>query len=159
MLLVSGRHISTQAASIRSRCGALNCVRKNSSRVSCLRSWPNHKGSPVSERVGDELLVPGQQRVRLRDGRQFFQGFSSQPPRDLSQCRLVTFRKQESTLDLTSHRPPSAPKAFWIPLDLHPSESEIVDAVFQPEKPIQGEPGESCRIRDFNAFEFFDHTA
>jgi hypothetical protein len=51
-----------------------------------------------------------------------------------------------------------APKHFGFPLDPHPSESEIVDAVFQPEKPIRGEPVESCNLRYFNSFEFFDHT-
>jgi hypothetical protein len=39
------------------------------------------------------------------------------------------------------------------------SESEIVDAVFQSEKSIRGEPVESCKLRYFNSFEFFDHTA
>jgi len=38
-------------------------------------------------------------------------------------------------------------------------ESEIVDAVFQPEKPIRGEPVESCKLRYFNSFEFFDITS
>ena len=33
----------------------------------------------------------GQQRIRLRDSRQFFQGFPSEPLGDLSQCRLFTF--------------------------------------------------------------------
>jgi hypothetical protein len=42
--------------------------------------------------------------------------------------------------------------------DLPPIESEIVDAVFQSEKSIRGEPVESCRLRYFNSFEFFDHT-
>jgi len=37
------------------------------------------------ELVGDELSVPGQQRIRLRDSRQFFQGFPSKPVGDLSQ--------------------------------------------------------------------------
>jgi hypothetical protein len=50
------------------------------------------------------------------------------------------------------------PKHFGFPLDVHPSESEIVDAVFQPEKPIRGEPVESCKLRFFNSVEFFDHT-
>ena len=44
------------------------------------------------------------------------------------------------------------------PLDLQHRESEIVDAVFQWEKPIRGEPVESCKLRYFNSFEFFDHT-
>jgi hypothetical protein len=44
------------------------------------------------------------------------------------------------------------------PLDLQHRESEIVDAVFQPEKSIRGEPVESCKLRYFNSFEFFDHT-
>jgi hypothetical protein len=35
---------------------------------------------------------------------------------------------------------------------------EIVDAVFQPEKPIRGEPVESGKFRYFNSFEFFDLT-
>ena len=34
---------------------------------------------------GDELSVPGQQRIRFRDSCQFFQGFPSQPMGDLSQ--------------------------------------------------------------------------
>ena len=34
---------------------------------------------------GDELSVPGQQRIRFRDSRQFFQGFPSQPVGDLRQ--------------------------------------------------------------------------
>jgi hypothetical protein len=33
----------------------------------------------------------GQQRIRLRDSRQFFQGFPSEPLGDLRQCRLFTF--------------------------------------------------------------------
>jgi len=40
------------------------------------------------ELVGDELSVPGQQRIRLRDSRQFFQGFPSKPLGDLSQRSL-----------------------------------------------------------------------
>jgi hypothetical protein len=44
------------------------------------------------------------------------------------------------------------------PPNLQPSESEIVDAVFQSEKSIRGEPVESCKLRYFNSFEFFDHT-
>ena len=39
-----------------------------------------------------------------------------------------------------------------------PRGSEIVDAVFQSEKSIRGEPVESCKLRYFNSFEFFDHT-
>jgi len=39
-----------------------------------------------------------------------------------------------------------------------PHESEIADAVFQSEKFIRGEPVESCELRYFNSFEFFDHT-
>jgi hypothetical protein len=50
------------------------------------------------------------------------------------------------------------PKHFAFPPDLHPSESEIVDAVFQSEKPFRGEPVESWKLRYFNSFEFFDHT-
>lgn len=51
------------------------------------------------------------------------------------------------------------PKAFCIPHpNLQPRESEIVDAVLQSEKPIRGEPVESCKLRYFNSFEFFDHT-
>src|ERR1035438_2270911 len=34
---------------------------------------------------GDELSVPGQQRIRFRDRRQFCQGFPSQPVGDLRQ--------------------------------------------------------------------------
>jgi hypothetical protein len=44
------------------------------------------------------------------------------------------------------------------PLNLQPRESEIVDAVFQSEKTIRGEPVKSCKLRYFNPFEFFDHT-
>jgi hypothetical protein len=43
------------------------------------------------EFVGDELSVPGQQRFRLRDSRQFFQGFPSEPLGDLRQRRFFTF--------------------------------------------------------------------
>ena len=50
------------------------------------------------------------------------------------------------------------PKHLGFPLDLPPIESEIVDAVFQSEKSIRGEPVESCKLRYFNSFEFFDHT-
>ena len=35
--------------------------------------------------VGDELSVPGQQRIRFRDSCQFFQGLPSEPVGDLSQ--------------------------------------------------------------------------
>jgi len=45
------------------------------------------------------------------------------------------------------------------PLDLQHRESEIVDAVFQSEKSIRGAPVESYKLRYFNSFEFFDHTA
>jgi hypothetical protein len=37
------------------------------------------------ELVGDELSIPDEQRSRLRDSRQFFQGFPSKPLGDLSQ--------------------------------------------------------------------------
>ena len=37
------------------------------------------------ELVGDELSVPGQQRIRFRDSRQFFQGLPFEPVGDLSQ--------------------------------------------------------------------------
>jgi hypothetical protein len=47
---------------------------------------------------------------------------------------------------------------FGLPPNLQPRESEIVDAVFQSEKSIRGEPVESCKLRYFNSFEFFDHT-
>jgi hypothetical protein len=50
------------------------------------------------------------------------------------------------------------PKHLGFPLNLQPRESEIVDAVFQSEKSIRGEPVESCNLRYFNSFEFFDHT-
>ena len=89
--------------------------------------------------------------------------------------------KQHSTLDLTSQDPVLCPKILvpqqeflidrsgdvghhprpkhpGFPLDLPPIESEIVDAVFQPEKPIRGEPVESCKLRYLNSFKFFDHT-
>jgi hypothetical protein len=110
---------------------------------------------------------------------QIFLSLASQPVSNLTQCRLFTFRKQQSTLDLTSQDPVLCPKIFvpqqeflidrsgdvghhpkhfGFPLDLHPGESEIVDAVFQSEKPIRGELVESCKLRYFNSFEFFDHT-
>ena len=44
------------------------------------------------------------------------------------------------------------------PLNLQPRESEIVDTVFQSEKPIRGEPVESSKLRYFNSFEFLDHS-
>jgi hypothetical protein len=50
------------------------------------------------------------------------------------------------------------PKHLGFPLDLPPIESEIVDAVFQSENSIRGEPVESGKLRYFNSFEFFDHT-
>jgi hypothetical protein len=50
------------------------------------------------------------------------------------------------------------PKHFGFPPNLHPGESEIVDAVFQSEKPFRGELVESCKLRHFNSFELFDHT-
>jgi hypothetical protein len=50
------------------------------------------------------------------------------------------------------------PKHLGFPLDLLTIESEIVDAVFQSEKTIRGEPVESCKLRYFNSFEFIDHT-
>ena len=37
-------------------------------------------------------------------------------------------------------------------------ESEILDPVLQLEKSIRREPVESCKLRYFNPFEFFDHT-
>src|SRR5437016_1855391 len=37
------------------------------------------------ELVGNELSVPGQQRIRFRDSRQFFQGLPFEPVGDLSQ--------------------------------------------------------------------------
>jgi hypothetical protein len=49
MLLVNGRHMSTHPASMRFLWLSCNCVRKNSSNVSCLRARPNHNGSPVSK--------------------------------------------------------------------------------------------------------------
>jgi len=54
-----------------------------------------------------------------------------------------------------SHHP--HPKAFWILpelTDLQPSESEIVNAGFQSEKSIRGEPMESCKLRYFNSLVF-----
>jgi hypothetical protein len=74
-------------------------------------------------------------------------------------CPKIFVPQQEFLIDRSGdvgHHP--RPKHFGFPLDLHPSESEIVDAVFQPEKPIRGEPVESCKLRYFNSFEFFDHT-
>jgi len=47
-------------------------------------------------------------------------------------------------------------KAFSIPPNLQPRESEIVDALFQSEKSIRDEPVDSCKLRYFNLFEFFD---
>jgi hypothetical protein len=49
ILLVNGRHISTQAVAMRFLWLSFSSVRKNSSSVSCLRSCPNHKGSPISK--------------------------------------------------------------------------------------------------------------
>ena len=49
-------------------------------------------------------------------------------------------------------------QAFAFPLNLQPRESEIVTPFFQSEKSIRGEPMESCTLRYFNSFEFFDHT-
>ena len=54
----------------------------------------------------------GQQRIRLRDSREFLQGFPSEPLCDLRQCRLFPFRKQQSTLDLTSQDPVLCSKIF-----------------------------------------------
>ena len=51
------------------------------------------------------------------------------------------------------------PKHLGFPLDLPPIESKIVGADFQSEKSIRGEPVESCKLRYFNSFEFFDHAA
>src|SRR6266550_7032000 len=44
MLLLNGRYISTQAASMRFRWLSFSWVRKNSSSVSCLRSFPKPQG-------------------------------------------------------------------------------------------------------------------
>jgi hypothetical protein len=74
-------------------------------------------------------------------------------------CPKIFVPQQEFLIDRSGdvgHHP--RPKHFGFPLDLPPIESEIVDAVFQPEKPIRGEPVESCKLRYFNSFEFFDHT-
>jgi hypothetical protein len=71
----------------------------------------------------------------------------------------ISVAQQEFLIDRSGdvgHHP--RPKHLGFPLDLHPSESEIVDAVFQPEKSIRGEPVESCKLRYFNSFEFFDFT-
>jgi hypothetical protein len=57
----------------------------------------------------------------------------------------------------TAHRCPWQ-KHLGFPLDLPPIESEIVDAVLPSEKFIRGEAVESCKLRYFNSFEFFDHT-
>jgi hypothetical protein len=57
--------------------------------------------------------------------------------------------------DVSKH---ACPKHFGFPPNLQPRESEIEDAVLQPEKPIRGELVESCKLRYFNSFEFFDHT-
>jgi hypothetical protein len=78
-----------------------------------------------------------------------------------AQCQAkITIRQpQEFLIDRSSdvgHHP--RPKHLGFPLDLPPIESEIVDAVFQSEKPIRGEHVESCKLRYFNSFEFFDHT-
>ena len=74
-------------------------------------------------------------------------------------CPKIFVPQQEFLIDRSGDvgRHPR-PKHFGFPLDLPPSESEIVDAVFQPEKPIRGEPVESFKLRYFNSFEFFDHT-
>src|SRR5947208_9172714 len=49
------------------------------------RTTPGFAKLRSVELVGDELSVPGQQRIRFRDSRQFFQGFPSEPVGDLSQ--------------------------------------------------------------------------
>ena len=58
--------------------------------------------------------------------------------------------------DVSQH---ACPKHFAFPQNPQPRESEIVDAVFQSEKSIRGEPVESCKLRYFNSFEFLDHTS
>src|SRR6184192_1738390 len=50
------------------------------------------------ELVGDELSVPGQQRIRFRDSRQFFQGLPFEPVGDLSQRSF--FASDNSNLPL-----------------------------------------------------------
>jgi len=71
---------------------------------------------------------------------------------------LVEFRQPSLLLRSgdVGHHP--RPKHFGFPLALQRRESEIVDAVFQSEKSIRGEPMESCKLLYFNSFEFFDHT-
>jgi hypothetical protein len=111
---------------------------------------------------------------RVRRCCQIFLSLASQLGSNLSQCH--TFRKQQPTSVLTSEDPVPSPKIFvplqeflidrsrdvdyhprpkhlGFPLDLPPIKSEIV-AVFQPEKPIRGEPLQSCKLRYFNSFEF-----
>jgi hypothetical protein len=61
----------------------------------------------------------------------------------------------DSSSDVGHH---PRPKHLGFSLDLPPIESEIVDAVFQSEKSIRGEPVESGKLRYFNSFEFFDYT-
>jgi hypothetical protein len=99
---------------------------------------------------------------------------------NLSQCHLFTFRKQQSTLDLTSqdmvlcrqilipkqeflvdgsgYVGHAGPKHLGFLLNLQPRESEIVDAVSQSEKSIRGEPVETCKLRYFKSLEIFDHA-
>jgi hypothetical protein len=73
-------------------------------------------------------------------------------------CPKIFVPQQEFLIDRSGdvgHHP--RPKHLGFPLNLPPIESEIVDAVFQSEKSIRGEPVESCKLRYFNSFEFFDH--
>jgi hypothetical protein len=89
----------------------------------------------------------------------------SSTPHDLTSqdpvlCHKIFVPQQEFLIDCSGdvgHHP--RPKHLGFPLNLQSCESEIVDAVFQSEKSIRGEPVESCKLRYFNSFEFFDHTA
>jgi len=79
-------------------------------------------------------------------------------PQDPVLCPKIFVPQQEFLIDRSGdvcHHP--RPKHLGFPLDLPPIESEIVDAVLQSEKSIRGEPVESCKLRYFNSFEFFDH--
>ena len=67
--------------------------RSDQGSTAAFRTTDSLANSRSVELFGDELSVPGQQRIRLRNGRQFFQGFPSEPLGDLRQCRLVTDRE------------------------------------------------------------------
>src|SRR2546430_7098696 len=67
------------------------------------RTTPGFAKLRSVELVGDELSVPGQQRIRFRDSRQFFQGLPFEPVGDLSQRSFFGIgRSEEHTSELQS---------------------------------------------------------